>query len=91
METIITLGSNDEIVRINLDSSGISYKKAYEFFRPKRNVKFRGRIPWPSYIFPSRSIFVWKLLHGKLETEVLLATKGRYSDGLYASFMQILY
>ena len=83
--TIPFEASEDKHVWKNSSNMDLSFKEAFEFkYGTRQNINW-AKVIWSPDIPPSKSHFVWRLMHNKVPTDDNLMTRGIHSPSMCSS------
>ncbi|PNX75644.1 ribonuclease H [Trifolium pratense] len=68
--------SQDKLLWKHTDSGDLELKEAYQFKMQQYQDLHWAQIIWSSDIPPSKSLLVWRLMHGKVPTDENLMLRG---------------
>jgi hypothetical protein len=68
---------DDQLLWKHSTSGDLSLKEAYLFFSPANQKLGWAKLIWHNSIPPSNSFMMWRLLHNKIATDEVLASRGR--------------
>nr|XP_011470584.1 PREDICTED: uncharacterized protein LOC105353269 [Fragaria vesca subsp. vesca] len=67
---------NDKLIWTSSASDELTAKQAYTFMRHSSNPVIWGKRLWAKYILPRMSFLAWKVLRGRVISDVLLQRRG---------------